>query len=71
MVDPKTEAGKMIRYARTQCWFSQKELAERCGMDQSQLSTYERGDVDPRTSYLRRILDACGFELVMRRKKND
>jgi len=60
--------GREIRRLRTEQDLTQRELAERAGVAQQNLSLYERGDAAPRLGTLERILDSLDAELVIRRK---
>jgi DNA-binding XRE family transcriptional regulator len=42
---------------------TQAELAERCGVDQADISRIERGDINPTTRTLQRIAEALGAEV--------
>ena len=74
MEDPKfaaewdaqaTERGIMrkVAQARIDAGISQKELAERCNMRQSNLSRLENGNANPSVETLRRIAHGLGKRL--------
>jgi DNA-binding XRE family transcriptional regulator len=48
---------------RLELGLTQAELAERCGVDQGDISRIERGETSPTTTTLQRIADALGAEL--------
>jgi transcriptional regulator with XRE-family HTH domain len=54
----------MIRSARLRAGLSQGELAERLGMPRSSIARWEVDKVEPGWSTLRRVLQACGFDLA-------
>lgn len=56
-------SAKAVAAARAQAGLSQKELAERTGIDQSDISKIERGVANPSVSTLERIAAALGGEL--------
>jgi transcriptional regulator with XRE-family HTH domain len=55
--------GELIRGARLRAGLSQGELAERLGMPRSSIARWEVDAVEPGFSALRRVLQACGFDL--------
>jgi len=57
-------SGEMIRSARLRAGLSQGELAERLGMPRSSIARWEVDKVEPGWSTLRRVLQACGFDLA-------
>ena len=59
--DPETlTTAKRIKIARTEKGWTQKQLAEACGIDQGNISRYERGTVAPTGEQLDRIFAAIG-----------
>jgi transcriptional regulator with XRE-family HTH domain len=56
-------SGELIRSARLRAGLSQGELAERLGLPVSSIGRWETDTVEPGYSTLRRILQACGFDL--------
>jgi transcriptional regulator with XRE-family HTH domain len=56
-------AARALRWARRRAGLTQRALAERSGVPQSTISRIESGAVDPRVGTLRRLLQACGFDL--------
>ncbi len=61
--------GDVIKVCRQTAGLTQRELAERTHLSIPQLSTYELNKVVPRVDILDSILDACGYELGIREKK--
>jgi transcriptional regulator with XRE-family HTH domain len=55
--------GELIRSARMRAGYSQKELAQRLGMASSSIARWETDTVEPGFSTLRRVLQACGFDI--------
>ena len=55
--------GELIRSARLRAGYSQKELAQRLGMASSSIARWETDAVEPGYSTLRRVLQACGFDI--------
>lgn len=55
--------GELIRSARLRAGLSQKELAQRLGMASSSIARWETDTVEPGFSTLRRVLQACGFDI--------
>ena len=58
-------SAKAVAAARAQAGLSQKELAERTGIDQSDISKIERGMANPSVATLERIAAAMGGELTV------
>ena len=57
------ELGEIIRAKRQALGWSQKKLAETAGIEEAQVSKYERGVVTPLLDTLRDLADAFGIEL--------
>ncbi|MGH3006549.1 MAG: helix-turn-helix domain-containing protein [Gaiellaceae bacterium] len=55
--------GELIRSARNRAGLSQAELGERLGMPVSSIARWETDRVEPGFSTLRRVLQACGFDI--------
>lgn len=49
--------------ARKECHMTQKELAEKTGIDQSDISKIETGNANPALSTLKRLADGMGMVL--------
>ncbi|WP_419918025.1 helix-turn-helix domain-containing protein [Candidatus Poriferisocius sp.] len=60
------ESADLIRAARQRHGLTQAELAARAGTSQPVVSAYERGQRDPTTRTLRRLLAAAGSRLELR-----
>lgn len=58
--------GELIRSARLRAGLSQAELAERLAMPPSSIARWETERVEPGFSTLRRVLQACGFDIPPR-----
>ena len=54
------DAGRVLRQARRRAGLTQRELADRAGVPQSQVARIESGAVVPRVDTLDRLLEACG-----------
>ena len=57
--------GELIRSARLRAELSQEQLAERLGVPRSSIARWETETVEPGLSTLRRVLQACGFDLSL------
>ncbi|MGI9112153.1 MAG: helix-turn-helix domain-containing protein [Gaiellaceae bacterium] len=55
----------LIYIARRRAALTQAELGRRLSLPQSQISRWERGDVQPSLETLTRIVRACGLELTL------
>jgi transcriptional regulator with XRE-family HTH domain len=60
------DGGRLVREARLRAGLTQKELAQRSGTTQSAIARIERGTTEPSYERVRRLIRACGFELVPR-----
>lgn len=58
-----TGAARLLRYARGRAGLSQRALATKAGVPQSQIARIESGRVDPAVGSLSRLLRACGTTL--------
>lgn len=56
-------SGQLIRSARLQAGLTQAELAERLELPASSIGRWENDTVEPGYSTLRRVLQACGFDI--------
>jgi transcriptional regulator with XRE-family HTH domain len=54
------DAARVLRQARRRTGLTQRELAGKAGVPQSQVAKIESGAVVPRVDTLDRLLDACG-----------
>jgi transcriptional regulator with XRE-family HTH domain len=63
--------GEVIREARLLAGLSQQELAERTGLPRPSIARWERGGVEPGFDTARRVLRACGYDLVLVRHTED
>jgi len=61
----------LIYMARNRAHLTQAELGRRLGLPQSQVSRWERGQVEPSLETLRRLVRACGLELTFRLANGD
>lgn len=59
------ESSHAVMAARAIAGISQKELASRCGIDQSDISKIERGTANPSVATLERIAAALGGKLII------
>lgn len=58
-----SEAGTILKQARTDSGLSQRQLAHKAGTAQSQIARTELGDNSPAWDTLMRLLHAAGFTL--------
>lgn len=59
-------AGNEVAKARAKMGLSQKELSEKTGIDQSDISKIERGVANPSVATLTRIAEELGAKLIIR-----
>lgn len=62
-------AGALLRRARRNAGLSQAELATRAGVTQSVISAYESGHRQPAVPTLVALIDATGYDLVLRLRR--
>jgi transcriptional regulator with XRE-family HTH domain len=54
------DAARVLRQARRRAGLTQRQLAEKVGVPQSQIARIESGATVPRVDTLDRLLEACG-----------
>lgn len=57
--------GEKIKQIRISKRLTQSELGKRCGMADSQIGVYERGESKPREATLARIAEALDVDLAV------
>ena len=57
------DAARLLREARSRAGLSQREMARRAGTSQSVVARIERGQTQPSSETLGRLLAAAGFEI--------
>jgi predicted transcriptional regulator len=62
-LEPEYEIIKQILKARSELNITQKELAERVGIKQSNISRLESGNYNPSLDFLKKIASGLGKEL--------
>ncbi len=63
---PPTTASAFLQLARLEAGLSQRELAERAGVTQSEIARIESGKREPSIPTLQKILAGAGLELRFR-----
>ena len=63
-LEPEFNTIQAIIDARKSCHMTQKELAERTGIDQSDISKIETGNANPALSTLKRLAE--GMDMVLK-----
>ena len=64
--EPEYEIMRLIVEGRQECGLSQQEVAERCGMKQSNVSRLETGGGNPTVSTLQKLARCFGKQLEIR-----
>ena len=64
-------AGSTIKMLRNREGISQFELSLESGVTQGMISLYETGKSDPRVAVFEKLLNAMGYELVVRKKRSE
>ena len=62
-LEPEYNTIQAIIDARKKCNMTQKELAEKTGIDQSDISKIERGSANPSLSTLKRLAE--GMDMIL------
>ncbi|MDR1943382.1 MAG: helix-turn-helix transcriptional regulator [Synergistaceae bacterium] len=62
-LEPEYEVIKQIIQARIELNLTQKELADRIGIQQSNISRLESGNYNPSLEFLKKVADGLGKEL--------
>lgn len=62
------KVAETIRNCRKFRGWTQRRLAEKSGVNVTQISLYELGKTNPRVDVLEELLDAMGFELTITTK---
>ena len=57
--------GNLVREARRRAGLTQVQLAEKAGTTQSAIARLESGRTDPTFGQLQKLLEACGFSLLV------
>jgi transcriptional regulator with XRE-family HTH domain len=68
---PPTTASAFLQLARLEAGLSQRELAQRAGVTQSEIARIESGRREPSIPTLQKILAGAGLELRFRLEKLD
>ena len=63
-LEPEYNTIQAIIDARKKCNMTQKELAEKTGIDQSDISKIERGNANPSLSTLKRLAE--GMDMILK-----
>lgn len=69
--NPPTTASAFLQLARLEAGISQRELAERAGVAQSEIARIESGKREPSIPVLQKILAGADLELRFRLEKLD
>ena len=68
-LQPEYEIRKLLLRAREEAGMTQTELAEKCGIRQSNISRLEKGGGNPTLQMLLKIADALDSDLVIEFRK--
>lgn len=64
-LDPEYQVMRAMAKARSESGMTQKQLSEKTGINQSNLSRIESGDINPSVETLNRIATAMGKKLII------
>ncbi len=62
--------GELLQVCRQSKHMTQEELAKKTYTTQSMISSYESGRIIPRITVFAELLEACGYEIGVREKKD-
>lgn len=62
-LEPEYQLIKAVIDARAKCNLTQKELADRVGTSQANISKLERGELNPSVAFLKKFAAACDMKL--------
>ncbi len=71
MLQPQYEIMEKLVKARAQANLTQKEMAKRCGVKQSNISRLESGKANPTIKFLQRVADSIDCDLVVEFRKRE
>ena len=63
------DGGELIKACRKHKGMSQRELADKTGINPVMIMRYEQGKTMPRFDKVQWCLEACGYELELREKR--
>lgn len=63
--------GKILRKMRTDCGFSQQQLAKLLSVDQTTLSGWERGYREPTFATIQKVASLCHYQIHFKNEGND
>ncbi len=64
-LQPKLDLGRQILHLRLERGWTQKELADRAGTKQANISRLENGLLNPSVDMLQRVAEALGADLAV------
>ena len=70
-IQPDIDIIRAIVSARTSQNLTQKQLSEKTGIDQSDISKLENGTRNPSINLLKRLADGLGMDLKIKKKKKN
>lgn len=69
LTDDLNENGKIFRQIRQEAMVSMQELANATGIIKLSVINIEYGRHDPKVSYIAKMLNALGYEIIIREKE--
>lgn len=70
-LQPEYEIIDKLIKARTEQGITQKELAKKCGIKQSNISRLENGRTNPTIKFLQKLADALDYDLYISLKERN
>ena len=70
-LQPEYEIIDKLISARIEANLTQKELAKKCGLKQSNISRLERGKANPTLKFLKKLADSLDCDLVVEFRKRE
>lgn len=65
-MQPEFQIIRSLALVRMKKKMNQRELAKKIGVTQSALARFESGKVDPRLTFLKKVISGLGLKLVVR-----
>ena len=65
-MQPEFQIIRKLALARAKRGFSQRKLAQKIGITQSALARFESGNINPTLSFIQKITNGLGLELLIK-----
>lgn len=65
-MQPEFQIIRKLALARSKKGFSQRKLAQKIGVTQSALARFESGKIDPRLTFLKKVIFGLDLKLIVK-----